>query len=54
VSNEIARRLRVEHQSPQAILLYEGAAIWNDSHNRLTEKNFQEAVRENIKSAPQI
>lgn len=44
-SNQIADRLQVQHQSPQAILVQDGAAVWHDSHNRLTVKNFEEAVK---------
>lgn len=36
VSNEIARRLSVRHQSPQAILVVEGRARWDASHDRIT------------------
>lgn len=33
VSNKIAEDLDVEHQSPQVILVKDGAAIYNTSHN---------------------
>lgn len=36
VSNEIARRLGVRHQSPQAILAVAGASTWDASHDRIT------------------
>jgi bacillithiol system protein YtxJ len=36
VSNAIARRLGVPHQSPQAILVVGGAAVWNASHHDIT------------------
>jgi len=32
VSNDVARRLNIRHQSPQAILLREGAVAWHASH----------------------
>jgi bacillithiol system protein YtxJ len=36
VSNEVATRLRVEHHSPQAILVREGREVWNASHFEIT------------------
>lgn len=35
VSNEIARRYHVEHQSPQVLLLKNGQCIFNASHNEI-------------------
>ena len=32
VSNEVAARLNVRHQSPQAILVSNGREVWNASH----------------------
>jgi bacillithiol system protein YtxJ len=32
VSNAVAQRLGIRHQSPQAILLREGAVAWHASH----------------------
>jgi bacillithiol system protein YtxJ len=36
VSNEAAARLRVEHHSPQAILVRDGREVWNASHFDIT------------------
>lgn len=36
VSNAIADDLGVRHQSPQAILVKDGQAIWDESHWRIT------------------
>lgn len=36
VSQAIAARLGVRHESPQAILLRQGAPIWHDSHGGVT------------------
>lgn len=36
VSNLVAQRLGVTHESPQAILVKNGKAVWNDSHLRIT------------------
>ena len=35
ISNEIASRFEVEHQSPQLILIKEGKAIYNVSHSAI-------------------
>ncbi|MET0945491.1 MAG: bacillithiol system redox-active protein YtxJ [Flavobacterium sp.] len=35
ISNEIASRFLVEHQSPQLILIKEGKAIYNASHSEI-------------------
>jgi len=35
ISNEIAQRFQVEHQSPQLILIKEGKAMYNASHSAI-------------------
>lgn len=35
VSNEIASRFGVEHQSPQLIVIKDGTAVFNDSHGSI-------------------
>lgn len=47
VSNELADKLEVEHQSPQIFLVKNGQAVWNTSHNNITVENIVEAVEEN-------
>lgn len=47
VSNELADKLEVEHQSPQIFLVKNGQAVWNTSHNDITVENIVEAVEEN-------
>jgi len=44
VSNEIASRLRLEHQSPQAILIRKGRTVWNASHFAITVESLSDAV----------
>jgi bacillithiol system protein YtxJ len=44
LSNEIAARLGVTHQSPQAILIKDGAAVWNASHGGITAASLKDAV----------
>ncbi|WP_179032861.1 bacillithiol system redox-active protein YtxJ [Paenibacillus kribbensis] len=36
VSNEAAERLQIKHESPQAILIKDGEAVWHTSHSNIT------------------
>ncbi|HYP25790.1 MAG TPA: bacillithiol system redox-active protein YtxJ [Blastocatellia bacterium] len=45
VSNEIAQRLQVRHETPQAILVREGREVWNASHFSITSNSLEEAIR---------
>ena len=45
VSDELARSVGVQHESPQAIIVREGRAIWNDSHLALKSMALIEAVK---------
>ncbi len=47
LSNEIAERFQIKHESPQAILFSEGKAIWNASHWKITKKSLTSALSEN-------
>ncbi len=51
VSNEIARRTGVRHESPQAIVLSRGEAAWTASHYDITAAEVERAVRAN---APRV
>jgi bacillithiol system protein YtxJ len=44
VSNEAARRLGLQHQSPQAILVSNGKQVWNASHFDITSVTLEEAI----------
>ncbi|WP_438446710.1 bacillithiol system redox-active protein YtxJ [Gorillibacterium sp. sgz5001074] len=44
VSNSIAEDLGVRHESPQAILIRDGQAVWNDSHWRITAEMLKERI----------
>ena len=46
LSNEIERRLSVEHESPQVIVLRKGQVVWNASHFKITAAAVAEAVRQ--------
>lgn len=45
VSDEVASRLQVEHQSPQAILVRSGRELWNASHYNITASALDQAIR---------
>ncbi len=45
VSDELARVTGVQHESPQAIIVSEGLAIWTDSHLAIKSGALIEAVR---------
>jgi bacillithiol system protein YtxJ len=36
LSDAVAQRLGIRHETPQAILLRDGKAVWNASHFRIT------------------
>lgn len=44
LSNEIALRFGVTHQSPQVLLIRDGGAVWDASHSRVTAKAMIQAV----------
>lgn len=46
LSNQIAETMGIRHQSPQAILLRGGEAVWNSSHGSITESSLDEALRD--------
>ncbi len=44
LSQAVAARLGVRHESPQAIVLRNGAAVWSTSHFRVTAHAIERAV----------
>lgn len=44
LSNVIAERLGVRHETPQAILVREGRAVWSASHFRVNAAELQKAL----------
>ena len=44
LSNEVATRTGIPHESPQVIVLKNGAAVWSASHWDVTADAVQEAV----------
>ncbi len=45
VSDEIATRLGIEHESPQAIFVLGGTVFWHDSHSRITVDSLENALQ---------
>ncbi len=44
VSNEVAQRLGIEHESPQMILVYKGKAFWEASHWSISRGGMMDAL----------
>jgi monothiol bacilliredoxin len=45
VSNEAAARLGIRHETPQAILLRDGRAVWTASHFRITKDKLDDVMQ---------
>jgi bacillithiol system protein YtxJ len=54
VSNKAAEKLNIRHESPQAILLKNGAAVWNDSHSWITAEALHRATQEHFVEMPEM
>jgi bacillithiol system protein YtxJ len=47
LSREVEQRTGVRHETPQALLIRNGRAVWNASHFDVTADAVEQAVREN-------
>ena len=47
VSREVEQRTGVRHETPQALVIRNGRAVWNASHFDITSDVVEQAVREN-------
>lgn len=45
VSNAVAQRLGVRHETPQALLIRDGRVVWSASHFRVTAAAVEDAIR---------
>ncbi len=45
VSNEIAKSLNLQHESPQAIVVENGVGTWNASHWDITKESLDGAMK---------
>jgi bacillithiol system protein YtxJ len=48
ISNAIAQRFDVRHESPQVLLVYNGAVIWHASHGRVTKDAIVAALQRHV------
>lgn len=46
VSNHAATKLGIRHESPQALLVRDGALVWNASHRAITASALAKATRD--------
>ena len=46
LSDEVERRFGVRHETPQAIVLRNGRAVWNASHYRISREDVTKAMEE--------
>jgi bacillithiol system protein YtxJ len=53
LSNAVAERLKVRHESPQAIIVKDGRAVWHASHWSITADSLSEALRSHGEPAHQ-
>jgi len=44
ISNEIANRFKIHHESPQLILLRKGECVYTESHNGITVEELEEQL----------
>ena len=47
LSNEVAEKFQIKHESPQTILFSNGEPLWNASHWKITSRSLTGAVGEN-------
>ena len=45
VSNAVAQKLGVRHETPQALLIRSGRVVWSASHFRVTAAAVEDAIR---------
>lgn len=45
VSNYLAEKLNIRHESPQAILLDDGKVVWHNSHSAIKSNKILESLR---------
>jgi bacillithiol system protein YtxJ len=50
VSNAVAKRLGIRHETPQALLVRDGKVVWSASHFRVTSRSVAAAIREHVSS----
>lgn len=51
ISNEIAERTNIRHQSPQAIILKDGKAVYHASHYDITAEDVKNSLESGVWSS---
>jgi bacillithiol system protein YtxJ len=46
ISNAIAERLNVDHESPQVLLLQDGRCVWHASHYEISGNELRQQIKE--------
>ena len=46
ISDAVATRLHVRHETPQVLLIQEGRVVWEASHFRVTADTIQDAIKQ--------
>ena len=48
VSNAVARKLGIRHETPQALLIQDGRVVWSASHFRVTARAVEDAIAKRV------
>lgn len=46
LAREVARRLSIRHESPQAFVLRDGDVVWNGSHDEVTAEALERQIED--------
>ena len=52
VSNAIAERFGIRHESPQLLLISDGQVVWHASHHRITRREIAAALARYVLAPP--
>ena len=52
VSNAIAERFGIRHESPQLLLISNGQVVWHASHHRITRREIAAALARYVAAPP--
>lgn len=54
ISNEIAERTGIRHETPQAIVLKDGKVIYHASHYNITVEDIEENLESSVQSSESV
>jgi len=52
VSNAVAERFGIRHESPQLFLIVDGRVVWHASHHRITRREIAAALDRHVAAPP--